>query len=208
MLSGGIDRLPNVCYTHSKQTSTRQTFVLIDKRYGHQVIYEALHNLRVHPREVVNMSRTAMTLIAVLSIIVIVLSLYKRHGAAVSSTRSPVVAAARQSAPGDVPCGCEPAPQIMPDTSQGRRRQKTEDAQEKRQEDRLEKQDKQAAQRLHRLVRLGMSRREVRSLMGEPGMTGAPLVESHSAVDADYYAGGAYEVAYSVDDTVVWVDPL
>ncbi len=150
------------------------------------------------------MSRTALTLIAVLSIIVMMLSFYRRHAVAVSYTRSPAV---RQSSPKNAPCRCEPAPEILPDTPKGRQRQKEEDAQEKRQEDKLEKQYKQDAQRLYRLVRIGMSRREVRRLMGEPGMTGTPLIESPSAVDADYYAGGDYEVAYSVGDAVVWVGP-
>ncbi len=88
-----------------------------------------------------------------------------------------------------------------PTTPHELRQERKEEKQEERQEAIT---DKQFALRLHKMIKIGMSREQVRRLMGYPDVIGSPEAHYYTAADADFYAGGDYEVDYSASDTVLW----
>lgn len=152
------------------------------------------------------MSRPVFVVMVLLSVSAIALCLHRRHAA--TRLHPSASALAHRVSPAEAKCGCEPPVPIprMPNTSQGwrvwRRQQRQWAEQEQRQDSVI---DRRVALRLHKLVRTGMSRRQVEHLMGTADMQGLFSHPVPQARDADFYAGGDYEVAYSAGGSVVWV---
>ncbi len=139
--------------------------------------------------------------------------LYQHHGLAAVQPGLAAIRAHLPAAPVAVQpkalqaqCGCtvdtdEHIPMTPQEIMQAKIKQKREAAREKIRET-------QIASRLHRLVRVGMPRKQVEQIMGqiEGEETPPEPFKGHTAVDSNDY--GDYEVAFSAKDTVAWVRPL
>jgi len=152
------------------------------------------------------MNRYFFTLIALLFVGMTGAYLYQHHSLAAIRAHFPGAAAAVKPMALQEQCGCvADTDEAFPRTPQQLKQAKIDEKREERAED---LHDKQTMLRLHRLVRTGTSREQVERLMGEPDMSGTPIVAEgeHPGDDADYY--GNIEVAYSANGSVTWVGSI
>ena len=152
------------------------------------------------------MNRYLFPLIALLVVSLTVSYRYQRHGLAAIRAHLPGAHPAVTQVALSAQCGCvSDMDEAFPRTPQQLQQAK---AKEKREEAEGEARDKQIVSRLHRLVRVGMLRKQVEQIMGpsEGGETPPEDFKGHSAADSDDY--GDYEIAFTAKDTVAWVRPL
>lgn len=152
------------------------------------------------------MTKYVFPLIALLFVGLTASYLYQYHGLAAIRAHLPGTRVAVKPMALSAQCGCvADTDEAFPRTPQQLKQAR---AKEKREEAEGERRDKQMALRLHRLVKVGMPRKQVEQIMGESdgGETPPESFKGHSAVDSDDY--GDYEIAFSAKDTVVWVRPL
>ena len=97
-------------------------------------------------------------------------------------------------------CGCTAdTDEHFPTTPQQIKQAQINNKREKAQEKLL---DKQTDNRVRRLIRVGMSRKQVEQIMGPCSMMGSPdvTVKGHPSDDADFYSG--YQIAFTAKDVV------
>ena len=152
------------------------------------------------------MNRYLFPLIAFLAVGMTVSYLYQHHSLAAIRTYLPGAHPAVTQMALSTQCGCtvdadEYFPTTPQEIKQAKIKEKREAAQEKVRE-------KQIASRLHRLIRIGLPRKQAEQIMGESEGSETPPepFKGHTAVDSDIY--GDYEIAFSAKDTVAWVRPL
>ena len=153
------------------------------------------------------MNRNLLPLIALLAVGLTALYLYQHHSLAAIRAHFPGTRLAVKPTALQAQCGCtvdtdEQFPTTPQQIKQAKLKQKREEAEG-------EMRDKQIDNRVRRLIRVGMSRKQVEQIMGDSlggGETPPDSFDGHSAADSDVY--GDYEVAFSAKDTVVWVRPL
>ncbi len=129
--------------------------------------------------------------------------LYKSRLLAGAQARYAALTAPRIPPVAVLSCGCTvDTDEHFPTTPQEIKQAKIN---EKREEAQGELLDKQTDNRVRRLIRVGMSRKQVEQIMGPASMMGSPdvIVEGHSSDDADFYSD--YQIAFTAKDTVTSV---
>ena len=146
------------------------------------------------------MNRYLLPLIALLAVGWPVSYLYQHHGLAAIRAHFPGTRVAVKPIALQAQCGCTvDTDEVLPTTPQQIKQAKLK---EKREEAQGELLDKQTDNRVLRLIRVGMSRKQVEQIMGPVSMMGSPdvTVKGHPSDDADFYSD--YQVAFTPKDIV------
>ena len=150
------------------------------------------------------MNKPVLTLVIALAVGAIISCLYKSSLPAVIQTQY-----AALTAPHNLPvkvvatCGCTvDTDEVFPTTPE---QIKAAQIKQKRDAALGKLREQQTDSRVRRLIRVGMTRKQVEQIMGAPFMMGTPTVavKGHPSEDADFYSN--YQIAFTAKDIVTSV---